>query len=113
MIIETLIEQLRALRLNGMADSLERQQKTDNQDALRFEERLHLMLQNERVERDNQSYVRRRRWAKIPIPEAHLEDIDHSLPRDFDRPTLKSLYELGWIKKRLNLLLIGPTEHAT
>ena len=109
MIIETLIEQLRALRLHGMAESLERQLKTDNHDALHFEERLHLMLQNERVERDNQTYTRRRRWAKIPIPEARLEDIDHSLPRDFDRTTLRSLYELGWIKKRLNLLLIGPT----
>jgi DNA replication protein DnaC len=109
MIIETLIEQLRALRLHGMAESLERQLKTDNHDTLHFEERLHLMLQNERVERDNQTYMRRRRWAKIPIPEARLEEIDHSLPRDFDRQTLKSLYELGWIKKRLNLLLIGPT----
>ena len=60
MIIETLIEQLRALRLHGMAESLDRQLKTDNHDTLHFEERLHLMLQNERIERNNQTYMRRR-----------------------------------------------------
>src|SRR5207248_139927 len=63
MIIETLIERLRALRLHGMADSLERQIKSENHEALRFEEQLHLMIQNENVERANQSYDKRRRWG--------------------------------------------------
>jgi DNA replication protein DnaC len=106
---EKLIEQLRALRLTGMADSLERQLRTANHEALRFEERLQLMIQNESVERSNQTYAQRRRGAKIPILDAYVEGIDHSLPRDFDRLTLATLCELGWINKHLNVVLTGPT----
>jgi DNA replication protein DnaC len=109
MITETLVEQLRKLRLHGMAESLERQSKSSENDSLRFEERLALMIQNESIDRANQSFDKRRRWAKIPIGNACIEEIDHTLPRDIDRLTLNAVCELGWIKQRLNVLITGPT----
>lgn len=109
MITEHLIEQLRALRLNGMADSLQRQLKLPDNESLRFEERLHLMLNSEQAERADQNFQKRRRLAKIPMANACVEDIDHSLPRELDRLTLNAICELGWIKQRLNVLITGPT----
>ena len=109
MIIEHLIEQLRALRLNGMADSLQRQLKLPENDALRFEERLHLMINSEHAERADQNFQKRRRLARAPMANACVEDIDYSLPRTLDRLTLNTICELGWIKQRLNVLITGPT----
>jgi DNA replication protein DnaC len=106
---EQIIAQLRELRLHGMADSLERQMKTENYEALRFEDRMQLMTQNEAVVRSNQAYAQRRRLAKIPILEAHIGGIDHTLPRDFDQAIIATLCELGWINTHLNVVLTGPT----
>ncbi len=55
MIIETLIQQLQALRLHGMADSVRQQMETREHAGLRFEERVNLMIQNEIAARANVS----------------------------------------------------------
>jgi DNA replication protein DnaC len=47
--------------------------------------------------------------AKIPMSQASVEDIDHTLPRELDRLTLNTVCELGWIKQRLKVLFTGPT----
>jgi len=109
MITEHLIQQLHALRLRGMADSLKQQLDARECDALRFEERINLMIQNEIAVRANVSLVKRLRWANIPIPEACIEDIDKHVPRELDPLTLSTVCEMGWLKKRLNVLITGPT----
>ena len=109
MTIEQLIEKLRELRLHGMADSLERQMKLPEKEPLRCEERIALMIQGEVAERANQAFQKRRRVAKIPMGQACVEDIDHTLPREWDRRLLNTVCELPWIKQRLNVLITGPT----
>jgi len=109
MITEHLIEQLHALRLRGMADSLKQQSDAREHDGIRFEERVNLMIQNEIAVRANVSLVKRLRFANIPIPEACVQDIDKHLPRELDPLTLATVCEMGWIKKRLNVLITGPT----
>lgn len=109
MITEQLIQKLRELHLHGMANSLQRQLKTPQSETLRFEERLHLMIQNESVERSNERFKKRLRWAKLPIDNACVEDIDANLPRRLDPLTLATVCELGWIKKHLNVVITGPT----
>ena len=113
MIIETLIQQLQALRLHGMADSVRQQMETREHAGLRFEERVNLMIQNEIAARANVSLAKRLSWAKLPIPDACIEDIDRHLPREFDPLTLATVCEMGWLKRRLNILITGPTELAT
>ncbi len=113
MIIEHLIQQLHALRLHGFADSLKQQLEAREHDALRFEERVNLMIQNEIAVRANISLGKRLRYANIPIPEACIEDIDKHMPRELDPLTLSTVCEMGWLKKRLNVLITGPTELAT
>jgi len=51
MLLEPLIQQLREMRLNGLATSLEQQIADRAVDAMRFEDRLALMIQHERAER--------------------------------------------------------------
>jgi len=109
MIIEQLIQQLHSLGLRGMAASLAQQEKTREHEALRFEERLHLMIQSECAARDSDSLAQRLRWAKIPIGNACVEDINPKLPREIDPRMLATVCELGWIAKHLNVLITGPT----
>ena len=109
MIIETLIQQLQALRLHGMADSVRQQMETREHAGLRFEERVNLMIQNEIAARANVSLAKRLSWAKLPIADACIEDIDRHLPREFDPLTLATVCEMGWLKRRLNILITGPT----
>lgn len=108
MITEQLIQQLQTMRLHGMAASLRQQLQAREHQALRFEERMHLMIQSELAERATSRLEQRLRWAKIPIGNARVEEIDAQLPRESDRLTLATVCELGWIKKHLNVLITGP-----
>ena len=109
MIIEQLIQLLQQLRLRGMADSLQQQTEIREHESMRFEERLNLMIQNEIAARANDSLAKRLRFANIPIGDACVEDINQQLPRELDPMTLRTVCELGWLKRRLNVLITGPT----
>ena len=81
--IEPIIQLLRTLKLHGMADALARQLTDPDIAALRFEERLSLLLEHESAERDNYRIANRLRVATLPQP-ATLEDFDTRLPRNID-----------------------------
>jgi DNA replication protein DnaC len=106
--IEPVIELLRTLKLHGMADALARQFTDPDISALRFEERLSLLLQHEAAERDNYRIANRLRVATLPQP-ATLEDLDTRLPRNLDPTLLTTVRDLGWIDRHLNVLITGPT----
>jgi DNA replication protein DnaC len=108
MLLEPLIQQLREMRLHGLAAALE-QQLTDREiEAMRFEERLALMIQHERAERANCRLAQRLRWARLPQTAACVEDLDTRTPRGIDPVTLATVRDLSWIPKRYNVLLTGP-----
>lgn len=109
MVIEPLIDPLNTLRLRGMAAALEQQLATADGRQLSFEDRLSRMIEQETIERANARLAQRLRWAKLPIKNACLEDLDTRTPRGIDKGQLKHLTDLGWIKERLNLLVTGPT----
>lgn len=108
MLTEPLIQQLTALRLHGMAASLEQQRAAPDTLRQSFESRLGLMLQQERLERGNARLAQRLRWAKLPLS-ACLEDLDTRTPRGLDPGQLGQVTDLGWIRQSLNVLVTGPT----
>ena len=108
MLTEPLIQQLQELRLRGMAAALEQQLADREASALRFEERLALMLQHERAERASSRLVQRLRWARLPQGSACIEDLDTRFPRGVDPVTLATVRDLSWIQKRFNVLIVGP-----
>jgi DNA replication protein DnaC len=108
MLTEPLIQQLTELRLRGMAASLEQQLASPDTKRQSFENRLGLMIQQERLERGNARLAQRLRWAKLP-QQACLENLDTRTPRGIDAGQIGQLTDLGWIREHLNLLVTGPT----
>lgn len=108
MLIEPLMQLLKKLKLTGMLSALERQISDPDIGALRFEERLNLLLQHELAERDNYRMTQRLRVATLPQP-ACLEDLDTRFARHLDPALMSTLRDLGWIGRHLNVLITGPT----
>lgn len=108
MLTEPLIQQLNGLRLHGMAASLEQQLAAPDAARQPFENRLGLMIQQERIERSNARLAQRLRWARLPIP-ACVEDLDLRTARGLDAGQFARLTELGWIREHLNVLITGPS----
>ena len=108
MLIEPLMQLLKKLKLYGMFGALERQLTHPDIGALRFEERLSMLLQDELAERDNYRLSQRLRVAALPQP-ACLEDLDTRLQRNLDPALMSTVCDLGWIDRHLNVLITGPT----
>lgn len=108
MLIEPLLQLLKKLKLHGMLNALERQMSDPDISALRFEERLALMLQHELAERDNYRLSQRLRVATLPQP-ACLEDLDSRMARNLDPALISTVRDLAWIGRHLNVLITGPT----
>ena len=102
------LEKLRELKFHGMARAFEEQFQTSQYAELSFEERLGLMVDRERLDRENRKLKGRLMRAKIR-QQACLEDIDYSASRGLDRSLLQSLASCQWIRDHLNLLIDGPT----
>jgi len=100
-------EKLRALKLHGMAKSLEEQKVSRDYDDLSFEERLGLLVDRELTEQENRRLVSRLKKARLR-QQASMEDIDYRQKRGLDKSLMKSLAQCGWINERLNILLTGP-----
>ncbi len=109
MLIEPLLQLLNKLKLTGMLSALERQLSDPDAGALRFEERLAMLLQLELAERENTRFSQRLRIAALPQP-ACLEDLDTHIPtRHVDPAMISTVRDLGWIARHLNVLITGPT----
>jgi len=113
MLIEPLLQLLNKLKLLGMLAALERQMSDPDIGALRFEDRLGMLLQHELADRDNARFSQRLRIANLPQP-ACLEDLDTHIPtRHLDPAMISTVRDLGWIDRHLNVLITGPTGLAT
>jgi DNA replication protein DnaC len=108
MLIHPTLDQLRTLRLTGMAKALEEQMQMPDIDSLPFEQRLGLMVDRESIERQNRNLKTRLRKAGLR-QSASVEDIDYRHPRGLDKSLLAKLQSCDWIKEHHNLIITGPT----
>ena len=90
MLLNPTIETLKALRLFGMVQALEEQQQTAEWRALSFEERLGLLVDRERIEKENRSTSTRLRRARLGQLAA-IEDVDFRASRGLDRSMVAAL----------------------
>jgi DNA replication protein DnaC len=102
------LERLAALGLAGMAKAFDDQQRQPDVSALTFDERLGLMIDREVTERENRRLVTRLKFASLRQA-AVVEDIDLRTPRGIDRHFFAKLVDGGWINRKQNLLITGPT----
>ena len=108
MLIHPIIDQLKSLRLSGMALTLEEQMQMPDIESLSFEERLGLMVDRETSYRENRRLKTRLKKAKLK-QNACVEDIDFRHPRGLDKSLMAKLFSCDWIKDANNLIITGPT----
>ena len=108
MLYHPTLEKLAELRLTGMRAALLDQQDLTDIERFSFEERLGLLLDREATFRAERRLKYRLRNARLRQAAA-IEDLDYLHPRGLDRALMGRLIEGQWIRKRLNLLVTGPT----
>ena len=109
MLIHPTLDQLRTLRLDGMAKALEEQLQMNDIEDLPFEDRLALLIDRETTERASRRLRTRLRQAKLRQGNACVEDIDHRTRRGLDKGLFLALASCQWIAQHRNVLITGPT----
>lgn len=109
MLTNPTIETLKGLKLHGLLEALEEQQRTATAQSLSFEERLALLVDRERLHRENQRRTRLLRGARLKVSEASIEDINYKAARGLDKRQIAQLATGEWIRRSQNLLITGAT----
>ena len=103
------LQNLRSLKLTGMADGLEQQlAQPSTHEELGFEERMALLVDRETTHRHNNKIARLLKIAKLKL-QAYPEDIDYRHPRGLQQSQFADLLTSHWIQQHHNVLITGPT----
>jgi DNA replication protein DnaC len=108
MLTQPLLDKLSHLKLTGFRQALETQLASPQYAELSFEERLGLLLDVEVTRRTHNSLKRRIRAAQFPLP-ATMEDLDLSPRRGLKRADVLQLAQSDWVRRHLNVLVLGAT----
>ncbi|MBA3587569.1 IS21-like element helper ATPase IstB [Methylibium sp.] len=102
------LDQLKALRLDGMAQAFTELQAQDAAGDLAHAEWLALLIDREVASRNTRRFQTRMRAAKLRHLGAAIEDVDYRTPRKLDKPLFQKLATGRWIAEKRNLLITGP-----
>jgi len=108
MLQQPTLQQLRELKLAGMAQAFEEQINQPQNNSLSFEERIAFMLDREISYRKNRKLQGLIKAAKFRY-QACVEDIDYQHPRNLDKSQFASLIQCNWIRQKHNIIFQGPT----
>jgi len=109
MLIHPIINQLKTLRLNGMAEAVEEQLQDTHVKALTFEDRLSLLIDREQSLRSNRLLQTRLRQARLQISDACLSNINYREDRQLDKKQIAQLANSEWLQQHQGLILTGAT----
>ena len=102
------LDQLKHLKLHGMARAFAELRDNPQAGELAHPEWLALLLDREQAERDARRLTYRLRNARLRHPEASPEDIDYRAPRHLDKALFQQLARGQWIARKQNLIITGP-----
>ena len=108
MLTHPTLDQLRALKLDGMAQAfveIEAQEEVRN---LAHAEWLALLLDREAANRNTRRFHTRLRAARLRHSQAAIEDVDYRTPRQLDKALFQQLATCRWIAEHRGLLVTGP-----
>lgn len=108
MLTHPTLGQLRALKLDGMAQAFVELEAQENSRSLEHAEWLALLLDRETADRNTKRFQTRLRAAKLRHSQAVIEDIDYRTPRRLDKAMFQQLASCQWIAEHRGLLLTGP-----
>jgi DNA replication protein DnaC len=99
---------MHGLKLFGLAKSFEERIADPQQISLSHAEFVGLLIQDEKVYRDNLRLKRLLKKARLR-QEASLEDMDYRAPRGLSQQVILELSNPQWIGAHRNVLISGPT----
>ncbi len=102
------LDQLKSMKLSGMAQAFEEQLQRADLSDLSFDDRLSFLVEREHTVRANRQLTYRLRRAQLKL-NATVEDLDHRARRGLDKSTLNELARSRFINDHLNVLITGPT----
>ena len=103
------LQQLRALRLDGMAAAFSDPASPIGATGLPFEQPLALLVQREVDWRDSKRLERLLKAARLKVSSSCLEDIDWRSNRGLNREVIGALANGDWLRHGHNVLLTGAT----
>ena len=102
------LDQLKTLKLDGMAEAFTEMQSQDGSADLTHAEWLGLLIDRETASRDTKRFESRMRTAKLRHGGASPEDVDYKAHRGLDKALFQKLLTGRWIKEKRNLMITGP-----
>lgn len=106
--MQSLISDLRAFKLSGMAFSLEERLIYAQTNKLSYRDLLELLCEDEKSTRKDNNYKRRKNAAKLPSIK-RLEDFDFSFQPTIDQKTIADLATCQFINAKENIILVGQS----
>lgn len=108
MLTHPTLNQLRALKLDGMADAFIELHNQPQAADLGHAEWLALLLDREAANRNSKRFQARLRSARLRHAQAAIEDVDYRTSRRVDKALFQQLAAGKWIAEHRNLLVTGP-----
>ena len=102
------LDQLKTLRLDGMAEAFAEMQSQDGTANLTHSEWLGLLIDRESSSRETKRFESRMRTAKLRHVGASPEDVDYKTRRGLDKALFQQMLTGRWIKDKRNLMITGP-----
>src|SRR5215472_11261464 len=107
MLTHPTFDQLRALKLDGMADAFIELQQQDMAKDLSHAEWFALLVDREMANRSTKRLQLRLRAAHLRHGQACVEDVDYRAPRQLDKSLFQQLGTGRWIAEHRNLFVIS------
>ena len=98
------LDQLKTLRLDGMAEAFAEMQSQDGTADLTHAEWLGLLVDRESSSRETKRFESRMRAAKLRHGGAVPEDVDYKTRRGLDKALFQQMLTGRWIKHKRNLM---------
>jgi DNA replication protein DnaC len=107
MLTHPTLDQLRALKLDGMADAFLELEQQDAARDLTHAEWFALLLDREIANRTTKRTQIRLRSARLRYSQASVEDVNYRAQRQLDKVLFQQLATCRWIAEKRNLLVAG------
>jgi len=108
MLTHPTLDQLKELKLDGMAEAFGELETQDGTATLSHGEWLALLIDREVANRATKRFKTRMRMAKLRHGQAVAEDVDYRTRRNLDKALFQQLLTGKWIKDHRNLMITGP-----
>ena len=107
MLSEHTLDQLRALRLDGMVRAIEDQATSTAAHELPFDDRLTMLVQGGIAWRDDRRVARLLKAARLKVSAACIEDINWRASRGLDRGLITAMAGGDWLRLQADHVLEG------